>query len=182
MNTTGKSHFQTSKAMYIKVFSQYFLIIFMIFLVIAASGIVIWTAFYQPGAETSAQSEMDVDIVSLIQTRDDLTGWLRAFPEDGVGLPVNQPLSADYLPENIPLSDLQKIDGIQWIADGDRIGLKNLPGDDIQIFVWGFDEKEFHLYDDWMIWCPVRELNCYFQLVEPENLIDFTTIKINSSE
>ena len=177
MEPTQKKSSQSSTPLYIKVFSRYFLLVFMIFLVLSASGVVIWTAFFLPEGDISSQSGEEVDMISLVQTRDALADWLRTSPEIAADLSENKVLSVGDLAEDFQLPDLQSYEGLGWVLGRDRIGLKNLSGDHIQIFVEDFDGKELHLYDGWILWCPVWETNCYFQLVKPENLIDFTTIK-----
>ena len=178
----AKKPIQSGSPLYVRIFCQYLLLVFMIFLVISASGIVIWTSFFLPEDETSLQSEEAADIISLVRTRDVLVDWLKTSPEVTADLPENQVLSADVLIEDIQPPDLKNYEGLRWLLGRDRVGLENLSGDNIQVFIEDFYGNEFHLYDGWVLWCPIWESNCYFQLVKSENLIDFTTIKLVRSD
>lgn len=69
------------------------------------------------------------------------------------------------------------VEGILWNPNGDKIGLTNKIGDDIQIYVDDLDGNEMHLYDGYNIWCTL-ENRCYYHSVAPENEIDIGTLKI----
>ena len=69
------------------------------------------------------------------------------------------------------------VEGILWNPNGDKIGLANQIGDDVQIYVEDLDGNQMHLYDGYNIWCTL-DSRCYYHSVAPENEIDIGTLKI----
>ena len=69
------------------------------------------------------------------------------------------------------------VHGILWTPRGENIRLKNIKGDDIQIFVDDMDGNTLQVYDGWKILCPVTESSCYLQSVEPGNEVDIESIQ-----
>ncbi len=68
------------------------------------------------------------------------------------------------------------VEGILWNPNGDKIGLKNKIGDDIQVYVKDLDGNRLHLYDGWNIWC--QNDGCYYHSVAPGNKVDIDTLEI----
>jgi Flp pilus assembly pilin Flp len=69
------------------------------------------------------------------------------------------------------------VDGVLWNPNGDKVGLGNKIGDDIQVYVTDTDGNRLHLYDGWNIWC-VGDGTCYYHTVAPGNEVDLSTIEI----
>ena len=68
------------------------------------------------------------------------------------------------------------VEGIFWNPNGERLGLGNKSGDDIQVYVTDLDGKRRHLYDGWSIWCTGG--GCYYHSVAPGNEVDISTLEI----
>ena len=68
------------------------------------------------------------------------------------------------------------VEGIFWNPNGERLGLGNKSGDDIQVYVTDLDGKRRHLYDGWSIWCTSG--GCYYHSVAPGNEVDISTLEI----
>mgnify|MGYP001051671446 CR=1 FL=1 len=68
------------------------------------------------------------------------------------------------------------VEGIFWNPNGEKVGLANRSGDDIQIYVTDTDGNRLHLYDGWSIWCTGS--GCYYHTVAPGNEVDIDTIEI----
>ena len=68
--------------------------------------------------------------------------------------------------------------GIYWNPNGDKIGLANRAGDDIQVYVVDLNGNTRHLYDNWNIWCLASNSRCYYHSLAPENEVDINTISI----
>jgi len=70
------------------------------------------------------------------------------------------------------------VEGIIWNPNGDKIGLSNQKGDDLQVYVEDMDGNTRKLYDGWNIWCVASTGKCYFHTVAPGNEVDVSTIKV----
>ena len=70
------------------------------------------------------------------------------------------------------------IEGVYWNPNGDKIGLANRAGDDIQIYVNDLDGNRLHLYDNWNIWCVAGSARCYYHSLAPENEVDIESLSI----
>mgnify|MGYP006935339023 CR=1 FL=1 len=68
------------------------------------------------------------------------------------------------------------VEGIFWNPNGERLGLGNKSGDDIQVYVTDLEGKRRHLYDGWSIWCTGG--GCYYHTVAPGNEVDISTLEI----
>ena len=68
------------------------------------------------------------------------------------------------------------VEGIFWNPNGERLGLGNKKGDDIQVYVTDLEGKRRHLYDGWSIWCTGG--GCYYHSVAPGNEVDISTLEI----
>ena len=75
-----------------------------------------------------------------------------------------------------PADWADSVEGIFWNPNGDKIGLGNKRGDDIQVYVTDLDGKRRHLYDGWNIWCTGS--GCYYHTVAPGNEVDIGTLEI----
>jgi Flp pilus assembly pilin Flp len=54
------------------------------------------------------------------------------------------------------------VSGIVWDPDGSDIGLANVAGDNLQVYVTDVKGKQLQLYDGWSIWCHADNGKCYF--------------------
>lgn len=72
----------------------------------------------------------------------------------------------------------EPVEGIIWNPHGNRIGLANQRGDNIQIYVNDLQGNTLHLYDGWNIWCQVGAQHCYYHTVAPGNEIDINTLVV----
>lgn len=70
------------------------------------------------------------------------------------------------------------VEGIIWNPNGDKIGLANQSGDDLQVYVDTLSGETLKLYDGWNVWCPVGDSNCYYHTVEPGNEVDISTMVV----
>jgi Flp pilus assembly pilin Flp len=70
------------------------------------------------------------------------------------------------------------VDGIYWNPNGDKVGLANKSGDNLQIYVNDLNGNRLHLYDTWNIWCPAASASCYYHTVAPGNEVDISTISV----
>ena len=68
------------------------------------------------------------------------------------------------------------VDCIQWGPHGSNIGLANVAGDNIQIYVKDLNGTTLHLFDTWGIWCLVTSPTCYYHTIAPGNEVDISTI------
>ncbi len=68
------------------------------------------------------------------------------------------------------------VEGIFWNPNGNKLGLANRPGDNLQIYVTGKDQQVRKLYDGWNIWCVASDGRCYYHTVDPENEIDLDSL------
>jgi Flp pilus assembly pilin Flp len=75
-----------------------------------------------------------------------------------------------------PADWADSVEGIFWNPNGDKIGLGNKRGDDVQVYVTDMDGKRRHLYDGWNIWCTGG--GCYYHTVAPGNEVDISTLEI----
>jgi Flp pilus assembly pilin Flp len=69
------------------------------------------------------------------------------------------------------------VNGIAWNPNGDKIGLGNVAGDNIQIYVKDFAGNNLHLFDTWNIWC-LSSGGCYYHTVAPGNEVDISTLQV----
>ena len=70
------------------------------------------------------------------------------------------------------------IEGVYWNPNGDKIGLANRVGDDIEIYVDDLNGNTLHLHDNWNIWCLAGSSSCYYHSLAPENEVDINTLTI----
>jgi len=70
------------------------------------------------------------------------------------------------------------VEGIYWNPNGDKIGLANKPGDNLQIYVEDLNGNELKLYDGWSIWCVATTGQCYYHTVAPGNEVDLNTLTV----
>jgi len=124
-------------------------------------------------AADSLRGEESVSAQSI--TGDFLTRIQKFYDENG-----RYPRSwGDYRFTDIgldPADWADSVEGIFWNPNGDKIGLGNKRGDDIQVYVTDLDGKRRHLYDGWNIWCTGS--GCYYHTVAPGNEVDIGTLEI----
>ena len=72
----------------------------------------------------------------------------------------------------------KSVNGIYWNPNGDKIGLGNKNGDNLQVYVEDLNGNTLHLYDGWNIWCVATTEICYYHTVAPGNEVDINTIKV----
>jgi len=65
---------------------------------------------------------------------------------------------------------------ILWIPHGDNIGLGNVYGDDIRLYVNKMDGSRMEIYT--VVWCYPTTERCYYRFPEPENEVDISTLEI----
>lgn len=70
------------------------------------------------------------------------------------------------------------VEGIYWSPNGNRIGLANRPGDNLQVYVTNGEGNTIRLYDGWNIWCVADSGQCYYHTVAPGNEIDISTVTV----
>ncbi len=70
------------------------------------------------------------------------------------------------------------VEGVFWNPNGDKIGLANKPGDNLQIYVDDLNGNTLKLYDGWNIWCLAETGQCYYHTVAPGNEIDLNTLTV----
>jgi Flp pilus assembly pilin Flp len=68
------------------------------------------------------------------------------------------------------------VEGISWNPHGEEIGLANVEGDNLQIYVNNLKGERLHLFDGWNIWC--RGGSCYFHDVAKGNEVDIKTLVV----
>lgn len=70
------------------------------------------------------------------------------------------------------------VEGIFWNPNGDKLGLANRSGDDLQVYVNDLEGNTLHLYDGWNIWCAAGSGQCYYHTVAPGNEVDISTLVV----
>jgi Flp pilus assembly pilin Flp len=70
------------------------------------------------------------------------------------------------------------VDGVFWNPNGDKLGLANRAGDDLQIYVQDLNGNTLHLYDGWNIWCTPGNHTCYYHTVAPGNEVNLDTLQV----
>jgi len=129
-------------------------------------------------APTPAQ-EMENKPASLIgSTAKDFMSRIRAYHDKNGKWPRSW---GEHRFSDIGLNfdDWKKsVNGIYWNPNGDKIGLGNKSGDDLQVYVEDLNGNTLHLYDGWNIWCVATTEICYYHTVAPGNEVDINTIKV----
>ena len=70
------------------------------------------------------------------------------------------------------------LNGLLWNPHGADVGLTNVPGDGIDIFVTDLNGNQRQLYDGHNIWCVAASGTCYYKNVAPGNEVDISTLVI----
>jgi hypothetical protein len=70
------------------------------------------------------------------------------------------------------------VEGVFWNPNGDKLGLANRAGDNLQIYVKDLKGNRLHLYDGWNIWCVPGSRACYYHTVAPGNEVNLDTLEI----
>jgi Flp pilus assembly pilin Flp len=69
------------------------------------------------------------------------------------------------------------VNGVSWNPNGDKIGLANVVGDNVQLYVKDLNGNNLHLFDGWTIWCMASG-GCYYHTVAPGNEVDISTLQV----
>ena len=118
--------------------------------------------------DTPAWMTIKDDFLSRIQTFHDENGsWPRSW-----GTYAFTDIGLDPDDWNAPVA------GLYWQPHGANVGLANHAGDNLQVYVRDLDGNLLHLYDNWNIWCPVNDDQCYYHTITPGNEIDLTTLMV----
>lgn len=72
----------------------------------------------------------------------------------------------------------QSLNGLIFNPRGDKVGLKNVRGDNIDIFVTDLKGNRVQLKDNKNIWCVAASGKCYINNVKPNNEVDISTLEI----
>lgn len=72
----------------------------------------------------------------------------------------------------------EPVEGVVWNPNGSRIGLANVAGDAIQLYVTDLNGNRLQVYDGWSIWCPVLEEVCYYHTIAPGNEVDLRSLEV----
>lgn len=70
----------------------------------------------------------------------------------------------------------ETVSGVEWIPHGDNIGLGNVTGDDINLYVTFTDGVRRQVYT--VIWCYPETDRCFYRNTSPENEVDITTLEV----
>lgn len=70
------------------------------------------------------------------------------------------------------------VEGIYWNPNGDKLGLANRNGDNLQVYVNDLEGNTLQLYDGWNIWCVAGSGQCYYHTVAPGNEVDISTLVV----
>ncbi|GEM_PF-642384 len=68
------------------------------------------------------------------------------------------------------------VEGIVWNPNGSRLGLSNVKGDNIQVYVQTASGETLHLYDGWNIWCEASSGQCYYHNIADGNEVVLSSI------
>ena len=73
------------------------------------------------------------------------------------------------------------VNGIQWGPHGQYIGLANVKGDNLQVYVKDMDGNTMHLIDTWNIWCDAVDGTCYYHTIGTGTVVDLSTIYVTGN-
>lgn len=68
------------------------------------------------------------------------------------------------------------VNGIYWNPNGEKMGLANRAGDNLQVYVTDMNGNTLHLYDGWNIWCVAS--GCYYHTIAPGNEVDISSLQV----
>ena len=71
--------------------------------------------------------------------------------------------------------------GIQWGPHGEYIGLANVQGDNIQVYVKDMNGNTMHLIDTWNIWCSAASGICYYHTAPTGTVVDLSTVYVTGN-
>ncbi len=69
------------------------------------------------------------------------------------------------------------VSGIRWNPHGDSIGLANVSGDNIQVYVRDVRGNLLRLYDGWSIWCRAADGRCFYHSEDDGIEVDLRTVE-----
>jgi hypothetical protein len=73
------------------------------------------------------------------------------------------------------------VNGISWGPHGDSIGLGNVAGDNVQIYVKDTQGNLLHLIDTWKIWCRASDGRCFYHTIDSGIEVNLNTLETRSS-
>lgn len=73
------------------------------------------------------------------------------------------------------------VNGIQWGPHGQYIGLANVAGDNLQVYVKDMNGNTLHLIDTWNIWCDAVDGTCYYHTAPTGTVVDLSTIYVTGN-
>jgi len=73
------------------------------------------------------------------------------------------------------------VDGIQWGPHGEYIGIANVSGDNIQVYVKDMNGNTLHLIDTWDIWCDAVDGTCYYHTAPTGTVVNLSTIYVTGN-
>jgi len=124
---------------------------------------------------SSVEEEQKSSVVSLME---DFLSRIIAFQAANGKWPRSW---GDYRFTDIGLNPADwagPVEGIYWNPNGDKIGLANKPGDNLQVYVEDLNGNRLKLYDGWNIWCVAATGQCYYHTVAPGNEVDLNTLTV----
>jgi Flp pilus assembly pilin Flp len=73
------------------------------------------------------------------------------------------------------------VNGIEWGPHGQYIGLANVSGDNLQVYVKDMNGNTLHLIDTWAIWCDAVDGTCYYHTAPTGTVVDLSTIYVTGN-
>ena len=80
-----------------------------------------------------------------------------------------------------PADWVAPVSGIQWGPHGQYIGLANVSGDNLQVYVKDMNGNTMHLIDTWNIWCDAVDGTCYYHTAPTGTVVDLSTIYVTGN-
>ena len=76
----------------------------------------------------------------------------------------------------------EPVEGIYWKPHGSNFGLANIGGDGIELYVTDLSCNEKHVYKGWSVWCVRSSDRCYIHSMQPDNEVEFSTLRVVQTE
>ena len=70
----------------------------------------------------------------------------------------------------------EPVSDVLWIPHGDNIGIGNVSGDNIRLYVDKLDGSRMEIYT--VVWCYPTSDRCYYRSPLPENEVDISTLEV----
>jgi Flp pilus assembly pilin Flp len=71
--------------------------------------------------------------------------------------------------------------GIRWNPHGREVGLSNVGGDNLQVYVRDINGNLLHLYDGWNIWCRAADRRCFYHSIDGGIEVDLNTVEVRTT-